>query len=218
MCRARRPGFTLIELLVIVAIIAILAAVLFPVFAQARDASRRATCLSNLRQLALAHRLYVQDSDETLPPWGMPKPQVSIIWPDFLRPYYGHPRILEQGFIPPLELGEAPCRAHYALLTWGPGGNGTPISPYYRWPGTAYSDDNLPSPLQLGEVCRPAETVLFADGFTSTDGTVVLSQHRNGRLNAAFVDGHAAIINPAQWRQIDHDERGYFRHFGAADR
>jgi prepilin-type N-terminal cleavage/methylation domain-containing protein/prepilin-type processing-associated H-X9-DG protein len=218
MRRPSRSGFTLTELLVVLAIIALLAAIMFPVFAQAREAARRTTCLSNLRQLALAHRLYVQDSDETLPPWGMPKPEVSMVWPDFLRPYYSHPAILEQGFVPPLELGEAPCRAHYALLTWGPGGIGTRDSPYYRWPGTTWSGDNVPVPLQLQEVRRPSETVLFADGFTSTDGTVVLSQHLNGRLNAAFVDGHAAIINPAQWRQVDQDERGYFRHLGAADR
>ena len=50
----QRRAFTLIELLVVIAIIAILAAILFPVFAQARDKARQATCLSNMRQLALA--------------------------------------------------------------------------------------------------------------------------------------------------------------------
>jgi prepilin-type N-terminal cleavage/methylation domain-containing protein/prepilin-type processing-associated H-X9-DG protein len=62
-----RSGFTLIELLVVIAIIAILAAILFPVFAQARDKARSAACLSNTKQLALATLMYVQDYDELLP-------------------------------------------------------------------------------------------------------------------------------------------------------
>jgi prepilin-type N-terminal cleavage/methylation domain-containing protein len=60
-------GFTLIELLVVIAIIAILAAMLFPVFARAREAARKATCISNLKQLALAAMMYAQDYDEVLP-------------------------------------------------------------------------------------------------------------------------------------------------------
>jgi prepilin-type N-terminal cleavage/methylation domain-containing protein/prepilin-type processing-associated H-X9-DG protein len=59
------PGFTLIELLVVIAIIAILAAILFPVFAQARAAARKITCTSNVRQLTNAFLMYAQDYDET---------------------------------------------------------------------------------------------------------------------------------------------------------
>src|SRR2546421_4720567 len=66
--REHRTGFTLIELLVVIAIIAILAAILFPVFAQAREAARKATCQSNLKQLGNAFMMYVQDFDETYPP------------------------------------------------------------------------------------------------------------------------------------------------------
>jgi len=60
-------GFTLIELLVVIAIIATLAAILFPVFAQAREKSRETVCISNSRQIGLAVRMYVQDYDETFP-------------------------------------------------------------------------------------------------------------------------------------------------------
>src|SRR5579871_5266962 len=67
---SRRSGFTLIELLVVIAIIAILAAILFPVFAQAREKARSASCLSNTKQMGLGLMMYVQDYDETFPYWS----------------------------------------------------------------------------------------------------------------------------------------------------
>jgi prepilin-type N-terminal cleavage/methylation domain-containing protein len=63
----RRYGFTLIELLVVIAIIAILAAILFPVFAQAREKARQTSCLSNCKQIGLGITMYVNDWDETFP-------------------------------------------------------------------------------------------------------------------------------------------------------
>ena len=63
----RSSGFTLIELLVVIAIIAILAAILFPVFAQAREKARQTACLSNFKQIGAALMMYAQDYDETLP-------------------------------------------------------------------------------------------------------------------------------------------------------
>ena len=80
-----RRGFTLIELLVVIAIIAILAAILFPVFAQAREKARSTACLSNLKQLGLAYTMYLNDYDETLPITIMDGPSAS--WINASQPY-----------------------------------------------------------------------------------------------------------------------------------
>ena len=64
----KRLGFTLIELLVVIAIIAILAAILFPVFAQAKIAAKKTSCLSNVKQMATAAQIYLGDNDDSYPP------------------------------------------------------------------------------------------------------------------------------------------------------
>ena len=64
----RKKGFTLIELLVVIAIISTLAAILFPIFARARENARRASCMSNLKQIGLGFMQYTQDYDEEFPP------------------------------------------------------------------------------------------------------------------------------------------------------
>jgi prepilin-type N-terminal cleavage/methylation domain-containing protein/prepilin-type processing-associated H-X9-DG protein len=64
----RHRGFTLIELLVVIAIIGILAAMVFPVFARARESARKAVCLSNIKNIAMAIQMYLTDSNDTLPP------------------------------------------------------------------------------------------------------------------------------------------------------
>jgi len=65
---SRRKGFTLIELLVVIAIIGILAAMVFPVFARARESARKAVCLSNVKNIALAIQMYLADNNDVLPP------------------------------------------------------------------------------------------------------------------------------------------------------
>ena len=85
-----RRGFTLIELLVVIAIIAILAAILFPVFAQAREKARQTQCISNSRQLAMANEMYLQDYDETILPstnYAVPTADPTRVWPPLVQPY-----------------------------------------------------------------------------------------------------------------------------------
>ena len=65
--RRNQKAFTLIELLVVIAIIAILAAILFPVFAQAREKARQSTCISNTKQLLIGISMFANDHDEQLP-------------------------------------------------------------------------------------------------------------------------------------------------------
>jgi prepilin-type N-terminal cleavage/methylation domain-containing protein/prepilin-type processing-associated H-X9-DG protein len=81
----KRKGFTLIELLVVIAIIAILAAILFPVFAQAREKARQITCASNEKQIGLAIIQYVQDYDETYPQGS--DATADLGWAQQVQPY-----------------------------------------------------------------------------------------------------------------------------------
>jgi prepilin-type N-terminal cleavage/methylation domain-containing protein len=92
---SRRPGFTLIELLVVIAIIAILAAILFPVFAQAKESARKTACTSNLKQVGLAFTLYTQDYDECFPWAASNLGSSTTTWYDLVEPYV---KVGAQGF------------------------------------------------------------------------------------------------------------------------
>ena len=85
----RRPSraFTLIELLVVIAIIAILAAILFPVFAQAREKARQTSCVSNLRQIGFAVAMYVQDNEGYPVHSSASNVSPRTRWPDYIYPY-----------------------------------------------------------------------------------------------------------------------------------
>lgn len=83
----RARAFTLIELLVVIAIIALLAAILFPVFAQARERGRQAACINNTRQLTMGILMYAQDHDETLPPVAYEiADDEDVVWMDLIAP------------------------------------------------------------------------------------------------------------------------------------
>ncbi len=95
--KGRRSGFTLIELLVVIAIIAILAAILFPVFAQARAKARAASCVSNEKQIGLAFMMYIQDYDELFP---------------YCDPFVGN------NFTPPYPITAPDGRQYAGVVTW----------------------------------------------------------------------------------------------------
>jgi prepilin-type N-terminal cleavage/methylation domain-containing protein/prepilin-type processing-associated H-X9-DG protein len=101
--RGKRSGFTLIELLVVIAIIAILAAILFPVFAQAREQARKTTCLSNFKQLGNAEMMYLQDYDGAY----------TLAW--YGKPQYGFDCVL-QPYVKNLQVFS--CPSHHNTPRW----------------------------------------------------------------------------------------------------
>lgn len=152
----KRRGFTLIELLVVIAIIAILAAILFPVFAQARAKARQTSSLSNMKQLGTGSAMYLQDYDERLmPSWvhlvgtrdgggGVVGANETGCWSNLIQPYMKNRQIL---FNPSAKEG------------WGPG-----------WPETMGNyginhdqigwDQNF---RKISEVNQPASFIHFAE-------------------------------------------------------
>lgn len=135
----RSHGFTLIELLVVIAIIAILAAILFPVFAQAREKARQTTCLSNMKQIGLGMYMYVQDNDETYVTacvggniWGGLQPQ-AYSWAEAILPYIKNNGV----FICPSEVTK-PCMYQWFDPINGSAPNHDVIRSYY--PAMNYRD------------------------------------------------------------------------------
>lgn len=211
--RAVRHAFTLLELLVVIAILALLAGLFYPVLAAAREQGRRTVCLANVRQLATAHRLYTDDFDEQFPEWrflvpvpGQKSPD-SIFWIAYLDPYVRGPRVTRDpsGIETPLFPAEGVRLADYALMTWGPGGDGSVWQPYFRWAGPPYA---------RAHVRRASDTICLMDGTTTTRTSWGFEdRHRKG-VNAAFLDGHARWVPFTELYRTDHDGQGFhwYRH------
>jgi prepilin-type N-terminal cleavage/methylation domain-containing protein/prepilin-type processing-associated H-X9-DG protein len=136
----RRNGFTLIEFLVVIAIIAILAAILFPVFAQAREKARQTQCASNARQVGLATNMYLQDYNETFPIGYLNAFSTlgrEIIWHFLISPYMGEGKFETyadgaNNQRPAPQVRSCPSATYRSALAYSMseriGGNGTVIS------------------------------------------------------------------------------------------
>ena len=214
-----RKGFTLIELLVVIAIIAILAAILFPVFAQAREKARAISCLSNLRQGSVSYAMYTQDYDETTPcqvtpvapPWST-NGKGSSYWYVILQPY-----------IKNWQLMVCPDRSDMTTNTNNPLPlNGRAIGYGYNdgivsdsGYGLVQSQDKdvnnktRRAGRSIASITTPTDCVAFGDTYDSPGYSCALdnqldlglndnstkSLRHNGNFNYAFVDGHAKLIH-----------------------
>jgi prepilin-type N-terminal cleavage/methylation domain-containing protein/prepilin-type processing-associated H-X9-DG protein len=159
-----KKGFTLIELLVVIAIIAILAAILFPVFAQARDKARQAACLSNTKQISLGITMYAQDYDEIMPVLGV-NAQNRGRWQFQIFPYVKNVDVFTCPSIPANKWVPPPAGA---LGTSDRGGYGWSLA--LAQDTATNSNGNLAAGYALAKIAKPSETIIVGDtGFNGTD-------------------------------------------------
>jgi prepilin-type N-terminal cleavage/methylation domain-containing protein/prepilin-type processing-associated H-X9-DG protein len=192
--RTRSTAFTLIELLVVIAIIAILAAILFPVFAQAREKARAISCVSNEKQISLGILMYIQDYDETLPLYwyGVPsQPTDPPFTPSVSESQFGWNEAIYP-YVKNIQLFRCPDSPRSADLTTGANGQtgfgtsdsgptgATGYSINARISGDNWQEDHTPSPtvtaLSDAALSWPAVTILLtesssncSDGCASSD-------------------------------------------------
>lgn len=166
----KKKGFTLIELLVVIAIIAILAAILFPVFAQAREKARQASCASNLKQIGLAELQYAQDYDEVMSgSWNCANAACQrIYYPEMIYPYVKNKQIF---FCPDAGDGDhfnndgsGDCTLNPITCNQGRG----PTD--YAYNSLSFGNNNFGGAngdranVKLAAVDQPASTILLMDG------------------------------------------------------
>jgi prepilin-type N-terminal cleavage/methylation domain-containing protein/prepilin-type processing-associated H-X9-DG protein len=165
-CAEPRRGFTLIELLVVIAIIAILAAILFPVFAQAREKARAISCVSNLKQLGTAEQMYLQDYDETFS-YGLDN-LWHVSWALTAQPYIKNFGILRCPDDSGTQLPAATQGWGGIAMSYGANGwiGWNPFDNNYGMEGVM-TPMSQPGYLQdsktIAAISRPADTILFSE-------------------------------------------------------
>ena len=166
--RMAKRGFTLIELLVVIAIIAILAAILFPVFAQAREQARKTSCLSNSKQWGTAIMMYVQDYDETMvQAWNYGAPFLrdsGLVY----RPYQTWPGLV-QPYVKNKQMGICPDNKNISFVSSGSNRSllycsyGLNYGYLGDFKGNDPGGSYLWQPISLAGINRAANTVLAVD-------------------------------------------------------
>ncbi|MDX1931167.1 MAG: DUF1559 domain-containing protein [Capsulimonadales bacterium] len=209
-------GFTLIELLVVIAIIAILAAILFPVFAQAREKARSTTCLSNIKQITLGHIMYQQDWDETVPfnrecsnpanlmPGVQPcrTGQALRGWIDLVNPYvknYGIFKCPSDPLQPvPLRAGTLDQNGQPAIAghVWGDPANG--FTQGGEWRSSYARNNNFANN-------GTTTTTLAAVQFPSTTLLIVEAAANSGGGANGNERGHGSVYSIVRPENIDAD-------------
>lgn len=201
---SRHPqGFTLIELLVVIAIIAILAAILFPVFAQARERARTATCLSNLKQIGLANQMYLQDYDERFPFAGREWPHAAFIdvW-NGLGPYIKNTEMFlcKSDAAPGWNIRWATTNKQFNLKV---SEIRFPSSYYYYHAFYhPFNDQKAQARGQAGPMMSmPISAVLYPSQkaiFSCHSGTWEGRGHHPNSIALCMVDGHAKLVSEAR--------------------